>query len=37
MRVFMAAKQEDQGVNIVLPKNEKNWKQYFFMFLIGWR
>lgn len=31
MRVYMSAKQ-DRGINVILPKNEKSWKQCFFYF-----
>lgn len=30
-KVYILAKQ-DRGINIILPKNEKNWKQYFSTF-----
>lgn len=29
MKVYMSVKQE-RGINVILSKNEKNWKEYFF-------
>lgn len=28
-RVYMSVKQ-DRGINVAFPRNEKNWKEYFF-------
>lgn len=35
IKVYMLAKQ-DQGINVILPENEKKYKQYFFYIFGLW-